>query len=64
MTLMVYLNADYAGGEKVFLDSEEVIVPQAGKALIFAPALWHTGRAVTRGRKYILRTDVMYEPGI
>ena len=32
----------------------------AGTALVFAHAGWHEGTRVTAGRKYVLRTDVMY----
>ncbi len=61
LTLMIYLNEDYAGGETFFPDSESLIVPKTGKALLFTHQLWHEGRMVTGGRKYILRTDVMYK---
>lgn len=50
------------GGETYFFDSEEIVMPQAGKVLIFSHGLWHAGRTVTAGRKYVLRTDVMYAP--
>lgn len=62
LTLMIYLNADYSGGETFFLESERLIVPQAGTLLLFGHSLWHEGREVREGRKYILRTDVMYGP--
>jgi predicted 2-oxoglutarate/Fe(II)-dependent dioxygenase YbiX len=61
LTLMIYLNSDYAGGETFFFDSQRLILPETGKALIFSHHLWHEGREVREGRKYILRTDVMYE---
>ncbi|MCI0489923.1 MAG: 2OG-Fe(II) oxygenase [Blastocatellia bacterium] len=64
LTLMVYLNDDYAGGETYFLKSERLVSPRTGTALIFTHALWHEGRAVTARCKYILRTDVMYGPEI
>jgi hypothetical protein len=60
LTLMIYLNADFMGGETFFLQSKKLIAPETGKALIFSHHLWHEGRKVTEGRKYILRTDVMY----
>jgi hypothetical protein len=31
-------------------------------ALIFEHQLLHEGAAVTQGRKYVLRSDVMYNP--
>lgn len=61
LTLILYLNEAYSGGETFFADSESLIAPQAGKALLFPHQLWHEGRAVTQGRKYILRTDVIYK---
>jgi prolyl 4-hydroxylase len=61
LTLILYLNEEYIGGETFFTDSESLIVPEAGKALLFPHQLWHEGRTVTDGRKYILRTDVMYK---
>lgn len=60
LTLMVYLNDDFDGGETTFLDG--TVKPQRGMALAFRHELFHEGRAVTRGRKYVLRTDVMFNP--
>jgi predicted 2-oxoglutarate/Fe(II)-dependent dioxygenase YbiX len=58
LTLMVYLNDDFEGGETLF---EEVVVrPQRGMALCFIHHLLHEGAEVISGRKYVLRTDVMY----
>lgn len=61
LTLILYLNEDYTGGETFFTDSESLIVPKAGKALLFTHQLWHEGRMVKEGRKYIMRTDVIYK---
>jgi hypothetical protein len=60
LTFMVYLNDGFSGGETNF--SEIRIIPEAGLGLIFAHHLLHEGAAVTSGRKYVLRTDVMYGP--
>ena len=60
LTLILYLNEEYAGGETFFTDSESLIVPNAGMALLFPHQLWHEGRMVKAGCKYILRTDVIY----
>lgn len=59
LTLMVYLNEDFEGGETIF--NEATIRPQTGMALIFQHALMHEGAAVTSGRKYVLRSDVIYD---
>jgi hypothetical protein len=37
------------------------VKPKTGMALVFAHRLLHEGEAVTQGRKYVLRTDVMYK---
>src|SRR5436190_303982 len=39
------------------------VKPVTGHALIFLHEMLHEGAAVSAGRKYILRTDVMYSPG-
>lgn len=58
LTLMVYLNDDFEGGETRF---EEVVVkPERGMALGFVHHLLHEGAEVKSGRKYVMRTDVMY----
>ena len=57
-TFMIYLNADFEGGATAF-DGLEV-VPQIGDGLFFSQELEHAGLPVTSGRKYILRTDIMY----
>jgi prolyl 4-hydroxylase len=60
LTFMIYLNDDFVGGETAFNDA--VIIPRCGTALIFRHELFHEGRPVTRGRKYVLRSDVMFNP--
>lgn len=62
---MVYLNDDYEGGATRFIDLDDdsnsiAIQPKTGMALLFEPNVLHEGLQVTRGRKYVLRTDVMY----
>lgn len=58
LTLMVYLNDNFEGGETRF--EGRVIRPKKGMALFFAHHLSHEGAEVKRGRKYVMRTDVMY----
>jgi hypothetical protein len=60
LTVLVYLNGGFAGGETVLCDFEVSVVPDRGRALLFQHAILHEGRAVTSGVKYVLRTDVMY----
>jgi prolyl 4-hydroxylase len=59
VTVLVYLNADCSGGETEFDDGPQV-TPRAGMALLFDHPVRHRGAPVTRGRKYVLRTDVMF----
>ncbi|QDU97333.1 prolyl hydroxylase family protein [Lignipirellula cremea] len=58
LTFMVYLNDDFQGGETSFEDG--AIVPETGMALFFVHRIRHKGEPVAQGRKYVLRTDVMY----
>jgi hypothetical protein len=37
------------------------VVPRTGHALIFEHGLRHQGAEVSRGIKYVLRSDVMFE---
>ncbi|MEL6181936.1 MAG: 2OG-Fe(II) oxygenase [Myxococcota bacterium] len=61
VTFMVYLNGGFEGGATRFLDGDGcTVVPEEGKALLFAHMLMHEGAAVTSGCKYVLRSDVMY----
>jgi predicted 2-oxoglutarate/Fe(II)-dependent dioxygenase YbiX len=69
LTFMIYLNEGSEGGETVFYTETRVdglrqvaatVKPSAGMGLIFAHEWWHEGARVLSGRKYVLRTDVMY----
>ncbi|MFT5683766.1 MAG: prolyl 4-hydroxylase [Myxococcota bacterium] len=65
MTLMIYLNEGFTGGQTQFADHHEAarplsITPKTGMVLLFPHHLLHTGAVVTGGRKYVMRTDVMY----
>lgn len=67
-TFMVYLNDDFEGGATSFSDDGFGfgtggmlrITPARGMALLFHHPIPHRGDPVTAGRKYVLRTDVMY----
>jgi hypothetical protein len=64
LTFMVYLNDDFEGGTTEFYGDDEKpkasIRPRRGMALVFVHGQLHEGAPVIRGRKYVLRTDVMY----
>jgi hypothetical protein len=65
-TFMIYLNDDFDGGGTSFRDDGSagdealLITPEKGMALLFHHPILHRGDPVTAGRKYVLRTDVMY----
>jgi len=59
LTLIIYLNDSYEGGETDFRGMS--IKPETGMALIFPHRLMHQGATLIAGVKYALRTDVMYE---
>ncbi len=67
LTFMIYLNDDFEGGQTLFEDSysdcsfdDLQVTPKQGMALFFEHETHHKGELVTEGRKYVLRTDVMY----
>lgn len=64
LTLMVYLTDDFTGGSTDFYHEDETlrlsVKPERGMALLFRHELLHAGTRVEQGRKYVLRTDVMY----
>jgi hypothetical protein len=67
-TFMVYLNDGFEGGATSFSvdeigvapDGMLRITPAKGMALLFHHPVVHRGDPVTAGRKYVLRTDIMY----
>lgn len=66
-TFLLYLNDNksFTGGNTTFYNSKEDIIPQKtiiakkGKLVVFDHKLWHKGDFVTKGNKYILRSDIM-----
>jgi hypothetical protein len=61
-TFLVYLNDGFEGGATAFRESRGslLVTPERGKALVFYHRQLHEGLPVVRGRKYVLRIDVMY----
>ena len=64
LTFMVYLNEGCEGGGTNFYYPggrlKLCVRPERGKALVFLHLQLHEGAPVTAGRKYALRTDVMF----
>lgn len=67
ITVQLYLNEGYKGGETTFIDPENAACRvsfsiKTGLVLLFEHRILHEGSAVKDGRKYAIRTDVMYRP--
>lgn len=67
ITVLFYLNTP-EGGETVLMpygagmkDAFIDIKPEQGDVLIFEHHIWHEGRPVTVGEKWVLRTDLFYD---
>ncbi len=60
MTLVLYLNDDFEGGQTRFSELDAVVTARTGRALLFQHRLLHEACAVTEGSKYVLRTDVVF----
>ena len=57
----------FQGGTSTFLNDDEdggheECVPQTGSILVFQHDILHEGSELINGRKYAVRTDVMYRP--
>ncbi|CAF3407494.1 unnamed protein product [Rotaria socialis] len=68
LTIMAYLNHSYTDGHTNFLDDTTkphgityALKPETGMVLIFQHDLFHEGETVSTGKKYIMRSDVMYK---
>ncbi|HMY59864.1 MAG TPA: 2OG-Fe(II) oxygenase, partial [Pseudomonadota bacterium] len=67
LTCQIYLNSadEFSGGATRFYAASSFallgrVSPVRGTAIVFDHRLWHDGEAVPNGRKYVLRTDVLY----
>ena len=65
LTLMIYLNEDYAGGRTTLCTfnkhNELEIKPRTGKLVAISQTIAHYAKVVTKGEKYLLRADVLYK---
>jgi len=64
MTLNIFLNDDFTGGETdFFIDSGNTLrysaKPKAGRGALFDSFQYHCGNKIKSGIKYLIRTDVM-----
>ncbi|KAL3784709.1 hypothetical protein HJC23_007718 [Cyclotella cryptica] len=64
VTMHVYLNDNFKGGVTSFKGDRRYfdIKPKMGSILIFDQDLRHEECEVTKGKRYFMRTDVMYSP--
>lgn len=73
LTFMIYLTDgdEFEGGDTLFYgggpaqgESERDVVarvrPRAGSLILFDHGVWHAGERVTRGTKYVLRSDLLF----
>lgn len=62
-TVLIYLNDDFTGGHTLFYDDgfnlTRDIEPRQGTALVFDIESYHSGEAVTDGKKYWLGTELV-----
>lgn len=63
LTVLFYLNEGFIGGKTTFCDWEVSVEPRRGRALLFTHHTLHAGDTVEEGRKYVLRSDLMYRAG-
>lgn len=66
ITMQLYLNEGFEGGSTTFMSRDEhdrkEVVPKTGTALVFEHKILHEGSVLTKGRKYAVRSDIMYAP--
>jgi hypothetical protein len=68
LTFMIYLNDDFTGGTTDFnfainsWSSLPIVQakPEKGMALVFVHNVLHRGAPVLTGRKYVMRSDIMF----
>ena len=63
-TLNIFLNDNFQGGETTFYDNSKKNVtlnckPKIGRGSFFYSQQYHEGKKITKGFKYLLRTDLM-----
>lgn len=76
MSMMIYLNDDFSGGQTGFLEKKPrtsgrsrkrnnrtrfQVEPRRGSAVVFDHLVLHEGIEVSEGVKYAVRTDVIFQ---
>lgn len=66
VTFFLFLNEEFSGGACTFVhyDDETKNVPcpaKTGRLLVFEHRIYHEGSLLVEGRKYAVRSDVMYK---
>lgn len=64
LTFNIFLNEDFEGGETDFYEDDAKtlrcsVKPKTGRGALFYSQQYHCGNKVTKGNKYLIRTDVM-----
>ena len=65
ITVQLYLNGGFKGGETTFISPDDKqlrvpYVPKTGSVLIFEHSILHEGSTLREGRKYAMRSDILY----
>ena len=62
VSVHVYLNQKFKGGFTTFQGKGRHldVKPKTGSILLFEHNILHEGQKVTHGKKYVVRTDIMY----
>lgn len=62
LSVLLFLNDDFAGGAIEFPEVGRIVEPRVGRALVFPHEAIHRDRAVERGSKFVLEAEVFYSP--
>jgi prolyl 4-hydroxylase len=65
LSIVVYLNDSFEGGDTVFFDNNTkkekfAVKPRTGSVLVMLHENLHEGACVTKGEKFILRSDILF----
>lgn len=68
LTFMIYLNnaTQFEGGRTLFFKTKEAeeiwasYIPKQGDLIVFDHNVWHEGEVLTKGEKFVLRSDILY----